>query len=247
MFFTVGWHYCKQGFGVLTVPVRASRRALLPRERSGAVAHAYAAWSYAWASPHDTGTEVEEKGVVYTTIAHGLRIEQVTRVVFLATAAWACVVLARKWKREGRLPIATPLVGFVASLWAWSVYSSADALLVYAIPALHSVQYLYFVGLMRGAEAREREGPPWFERAAKTRLAMLAAAALGLGWLFFHGAPAVLDDLLVPRASRFTAMGPTPYFAAISTFVNVHHFLMDAVLWRRESPEARYLYFSRSR
>ncbi len=95
---------------------------------------------------------------------------------------------------------------------------------------------------MKGAEAREREGPPWFERAAKTRMAVLAATALGLGWLLFHGAPTALDsDLLVPRASRFTAMGATPYFAAIYTFVNVHHFLMDAVLWRRESPEARYL------
>ena len=51
--------------------------------------------------------------------------------------------------------------------------------LVYAIPAMHSVQYLYFVGLMKGAEAREREGPPWFERAAKTRMAWLAASALG--------------------------------------------------------------------
>ena len=242
MFFTVGWHYCKQGFGVLTVLSARRGVRFLPRERGALLAHAYAAWAYAWASPHDAGTEVEEKGVVYTTIAHGLRLEQATHVVFLATAAWALVVLALKWKREGRLPIATPLVGFVVSLWVWSVYSSADALLVYAIPALHSLQYLYFVGLMKGAEAREREGPPWFERAAKTRMAWLAASALGLGWLLFHGAPTALDDLLVPRASRFTAMGPTPWFAAIYTFVNVHHFLMDAVLWRRESPEARYLF-----
>jgi hypothetical protein len=75
-----------------------------------------------------------------------------------------------------------------------------------------------------------------------SRLALLVTSALGLGWLLFHGAPTALDDLLVPRASRFTAMGPTPYFAAIYTFVNVHHFLMDAVLWRRESPETRYLF-----
>jgi hypothetical protein len=72
---------------------------------------------------------------------------------------------------------------------------------------------------------------------------MLALSALALGWLFFHGAPSLLDDLLVSRRSRFAAvaLGPTPYFAAIYTFVNVHHFFMDYVIWRRDNPETRYL------
>ncbi len=95
MFFTVGWHYCKQGFGVLTVLSARRGVRFLPRERWGLLAHTYAAWAYAWASPHDAGTEVEEKGVVYTTIAHGLRLEQATHVVFLATAAWALVQCSR--------------------------------------------------------------------------------------------------------------------------------------------------------
>src|SRR6185437_8747194 len=120
-----------------------------------------------------------------------------------------------------------------------------DPLVVYVIPALHSVQYLYFVWLLRSGEAKEKEGPPWFETSARTRLGILAASALGLGWLFFHGAPSALDDLLVPRPHRFAPdppLGPTPYLAAIYSFVNVHHFVMDAVIWRRDNPETRYLF-----
>jgi hypothetical protein len=54
----------------------------------------------------------------------------------------------------------------------------------------------------------------------------------------------LLDDLLVSRRSRLVAvaLGPTPYFAAIYTFVNVHHFFMDYVIWRRENPATRYLF-----
>ena len=241
MFLAVGWHYVKQGFGVMTV--LAARRGVrfLPRERFVLLAHCYAGWAYAWASPYDPGREVEEKGVVYTTIAHPVGLERLTHVVFLATAVALAVVLLAKWRREGRLPIVTPLVALLCSVWIWSVYSSADPLVIYAIPALHSAQYLYFVWLLKGGEAREREGPPWFERSARTRLGLLAVSALGLGWVLFHGAPSALDDFLVPRRARLTDLGPTPYFAALYTVVNLHHYFMDYVLWRRDTPKTRYL------
>jgi hypothetical protein len=241
MFLLVGWHYVKQGFGVMTVLAARRGVRLLPRERLVILAHGYAGWAYAWASPYDPGKEVEEKGVVYTSLAQPVGLERLTHVVFLATAVVLAVVLLDKWRRERRLPIATPLVAFVCSVWVWSVYSSADPLVVYAIPALHSLQYLYFVWLLKGSEAREREGPPWFERAAGARLGMLAVGALGLGWVLFHGAPSVLDDLLVPRRSRLTDMGATPYFAALFALVNIHHYVMDAVIWRRDNPATRYL------
>jgi hypothetical protein len=241
MFLLVGWHYVKQGFGVLTVLAARRGVRLLPRERLALLAHGYAGWAYAWASPYDPGKEVEEKGVVYTTIAHPRWLEGLTHAVFLASAAVLLVVLAQKWRREGRLPILTPLVAFLCSVWIWSIYSSIDPLVVYAIPALHSLQYLYFVWLLKGNEARERQGPPWFERSAPVRIGVLALSALALGWLLFHGAPSALDELLVPRRSRFTDMGATPYFAALFAVVNIHHYFMDFVIWRRDNPRTRYL------
>lgn len=241
MFFLVGWHYVKQGFGVLTV--LAARRGVrfTPRERLAILAHCFSGWAYAWASPADPGIEVEEKGVVYTTLAHSHGLELVTHVVFLATIVPLVLVLVQKWRREGRLPILTPLVALLCSVWAWTIYSSIDPLVRYAIPALHSVQYLYFVRLLRGNEAREREGPPWFERSATVRLGTLAVSALGLGWLLFHLVPAALDGALVSRRDAGTALGPTPYFAALYAFVNIHHYFMDHVIWRRDNPDTRYL------
>ncbi|UQA54658.1 hypothetical protein [Polyangium aurulentum] len=243
MFLLVGWHYVKQGFGVFTV--LAARRGVRfsPRERLAVLAHCFAGWAYAWASPADPGRELEEKGVVYTSIAHPPGLERITQIVFFATTLPLVLMLVRKWRREGRLPLVAPLTGLLCSIWAWSIYSGVDPLVRYMIPALHSVQYLYFVHLLKGNEAREREGPPWFERSARVRLGILAVSALGLGWLLFHGAPAALDGALVPRGTIPTSgtLGPTPYFAAIYAFVNIHHYLMDTVIWRRDNPETRYL------
>ena len=244
MFLLVGWHYVKQGFGVMIV-LAARRGVRFARgERLAILAHCFAGWAYAWASPSDQGREVEEKGVVYTTIAHGLWLERTTLIVLLATALLLLGVLVRKRRREGRLPLVTPLIALLSSIWSWSIYSSIDPLVMYVIPALHSVQYLYFVWLLRGNEAREREGPPWFDTPRRVRLGTLAIGAIGLGWLLFHGAPTALDDMLLSRRERFSgaALGPTPYFAAIYAFVNVHHFFMDNVIWRRDNPETRYLF-----
>lgn len=241
MFLLVGWHYVKQGFGLLVVLSARRGVRFLPRERRAILAHCYAGWAYAWASPFDPGKEVEEKGVVYTTLAHARWLEHLTHLVFLATAVALIWVLVQKRRREGRLPLFTPLIALLCSIWSWSIYSSIDPLVLYAIPALHSVQYLYIVWLMKRNEAREREGPPWFETSAPARLGILAASALGLGWVLFHGAPTALDDLLVPRRGALTELGPTPYFAALFAVVNIHHYFMDTVIWRQENPLTRYL------
>jgi hypothetical protein len=69
--------------------------------------------------------------------------------------------------------------------------------------------------------------------------------ALGLGLLQFHAVPALLDGALVPRHPKTLAdlaWGPTPYFAALFAFVNIHHYFMDHVIWRRDNPETRFLH-----
>jgi hypothetical protein len=153
-------------------------------------------------------------------------------------------VLAAKWARERRMLPVGPLGVMLVTVWTWSIYSSIDPLMRYVIPALHSIQYLYFVALMRRNEARASEGPPTFGPPATVRLGALALTALGLGWVLFHGAPALLDAVLVSRPRHGAApdaLGETPFFAAIFVIVNVHHYFMDSVIWRRENPETRWL------
>jgi hypothetical protein len=245
MFFLVGWHYVKQGFGVLTVlsARRGVRFSLL--ERNAVLAHCFAGWAYAWASPADPGKDVSEKGVVYTSLAHPPGLELITQVAFASSALLLVGVLVRKWRSEGRLPPLAPLSGLLITVWLWTVYSSVDPLMVYVIPALHSVQYLYFVWLLKRNEAREGEGPPSFGRPVPLRLGLLAASAVGLGWVLFHGAPAFLDGALVAKdaidAEATAGLGATPYFAAIFAFVNIHHYFMDHVIWRRDNPDTRHL------
>ena len=66
-----------------------------------------------------------------------------------------------------------------------------------------------------------------------------------LGWVLFHGAPELLDGAFAGRGGKVSALqralGPTPFLAAFFAFINVHHYFMDHVIWRRENPATRAL------
>lgn len=243
MFALVGWHYVRQGFGV--VAALSQRRGLRvdAHTRRALSAHAYAGWALAWANPAAPALELEEKGVVFRALARPAWLEQAAGAAFALTGVAVVVALAARRRRgEPALPLG-PLVAFVVSVWSWTIASSWDPVMVYLIPALHSVQYLYFVALREGNRAREAEGPPTFGRPVALKLGALALSSTALGWLLFRGGPALLDAWLVPRGRGVDhgALGPTPYLAATFAFVNLHHYLMDHTLWRRDDPEARYL------
>lgn len=239
MFLLVGWHYVKQGFGVLTVLSARDGVTFDQRERRVVLAHCYAGWAYAWATPARGAQLVEEKGVVYAALPHPAALGAVTGAVFAASALGLAWVLLRKWRRDGRLPPAAPLCGFLVSIWIWTLYTHVDPLLMYVIPALHSLQYLYFVALLRRNEAKEAEGPPHFGRPVAVRLGLLAVGSIALGWVAFHGLPGLLDE--ARRGASAEVLGVTPWAAALFAFVNLHHYFMDHVIWRRDNPETRYL------
>ncbi len=245
MFALVGWHYVKQGFGVLLVLSARRGVSWTTRERRVILAHCLAAWAYAWASPFDPGTRSVVNDVLYTTLPHPRGLAVCSRFAFFATALGAALVLIQKWRRERRpLPL-VPLGAFAISVWLWTVYTRLDPLFMYWIPALHSLQYLYFVGLLRRNAALEAAGPPRFKGNGGQALALLAVSAVALGWLSLRGVPGWLDAArALPRSTelgRVPAIGLTPYLAAFTAVVNIHHYFMDSVIWRRDHPETRHL------
>jgi hypothetical protein len=244
MFLLVGWHYVKQAFGVLTVLSARRGVPISARERKVILLHCFAGWAYAWASPAVAAGEFEEKGVVYRALAHPRWLELTTGAALLLSTIALIRALVAKWRREKKMLPVAPLGAFLITVWSWTIYSSIDPLVQYMIPALHSIQYLYFVWLMKRNEARAAEGPPSFGRPVAVRLGVLLLSALSLGWLLFRGGPALLDGTLVSRhlpGGATDALGRTPFFAAIFVVVNIHHYFMDSVIWRRDNPDTRYL------
>lgn len=260
MFFLVGWHYVKQGFGVLTVLSARYGVRFTARERLVAQAHCFSAWAYAWASPRETGGQYQESGVVYTALAHPPGLEQVALVAFVLSSLALVWVVVERIKRKEPLPPPAATTGFFMALWLWTVYSSFDPLIAYVIPGLHSLQYWYFVYLLKKNEARHDDalgkpanslserlsvmvGPIW------GRMGLFFVTAVALAWLGFSGVPEFLDANVVASTAKLgenpdissVTIGATPFVAAFATFINIHHYFMDHVIWRRENPDTKFL------
>lgn len=241
MYFLVGWHYVKQGFGVLSVLSGREGTRWSPRERTVVLVHAFSAWAFSWVNPSvDAGT-YEERGVVYWAPAKPAFLELGLGVVLAISSATLVAMLVGKWQRERTLPYG-PLGAFLVTVWLLTIFTWIDPLVRYAIPALHAIQYFYFVGLMKRNEARAEEGPPTFGPPVGTRLLVLAISSLALGWLLFRGAPGALDAWLVPGWHTTSEdLGDTPFLAAFLIVVNIHHYFMDHVIWRRENADTKWL------
>lgn len=244
MYLLVGWHYAKQGFGVLTVLSARAGVFLSARERAAFLANAYAGWAFAWANPASPAGDFEEKGVVYWSLAHPRWFEILAGGAFVISCAAVVAVLVARARRGDRSIPRAPLAGFLVTVWAWTIFSSADPLVRYVIPALHSLQYFYFVWLMKRNEALSEEGPPRFGRPVRVRLALLFMSAIGLSVLLFHALPGFFDAAIAARwqvRGKEIPLGETPFLAAFFVFLNVHHYFMDFVVWRRENPHTRFL------
>src|SRR5690606_16341592 len=121
MYLLVGWHYAKQGFGVLTVLSARRGVRISGRERAAFLANAYAGWAFAWANPAVPAGEYEEKGVVYWALAHPRWLEIAAGSAFaVSCVALALVLFARARRGEPGIPRA-PLAGFLVTIWAWTI------------------------------------------------------------------------------------------------------------------------------
>lgn len=244
MYLLVGWHYAKQGFGVMTVLSARRGQTISPRERFVILFHCYAGWAFAWANPAMPSGEFEERGVVYWAFAHPRWLEIMTGGVLAASMVALAWVLVARWRRDRSTLPKGPLACLLVTVWLWTIFSSLDPVVRYLVPALHSIQYLYFVWLMRRNEAKANEGPPNFGRPVAVRVGFLAVTAIALAWMLFHGIPGYLDGILVAKTPRGTEPGPLgemPFFAAFYVIVNIHHYFMDTVIWRRENTDTRFL------
>jgi hypothetical protein len=120
---------------------------------------------------------------------------------------------------------------------------------LYVIPAFHSLQYLLFVWRFQINKAQASAArPPRLRRLRlSTQLQGVAAFAgfmlLGetLGWFGFLGLPHTLD---LAVAYDRGVWGAGLFLFMIFMFINIHHYFIDNVIWRKENDEVRQYLFA---
>ena len=244
MFFTVAWHYAKQGYGILMLDAARSGAPFDARERRHLLWSTHLAWPTVWLMANDTLAGRDYWGLTY----YLFDTPDALLAAMLALVGVSCALVGRDLLRRWRVGRALPVNGLVAwttSIYVWMMAMRLDPVVMLAVPFFHSLQYLCVVWRYQlGAETEKvqqrpaespAQGPAWLRTPAAGLLRFVLIGGL-LGAAGFWLAPLFFDAVVGYDRAVF---GTTLFLFMAWTFINIHHYFIDAVIWRRENPALR--------
>lgn len=250
MILFVGWHYVKQGYGLLMVDCSLKRQFFTAREKRLLLANSYAVWLASWAAVNAAFAREDVWGIAYYTFDLPTWAVAVPAAAAAASTAATAVMLAARWRREGYLPV-NGVVAYLVSLYPWLVFASSNPLWFLVAPALHSLQYLavvwrfqynYEVARLARADHDPRSALRRLAgKSAFRHLMLFSVAGTVLGLLGFWLLPMIAGTLIPYDRGLY---GASLFLFVAWVFLNIHHYFIDNVIWRRENPEAKAYLFS---
>ena len=241
----VGWHYVKQGYGLLMVDCALKKRFFDDPAKKILLINSYAVWIAAWCYFNRAASQSSLWGIEY--IAFALPVWSVALAVGLAigTTATAFYAIWRTHAAKGVLPW-NGLIAYGVSLYLWLAFVKINPLWLLLTPALHSLQYLAVVWRFETnfAVARYSASDNDPTSSGKPKIAkhllVFVLIGTGVGFIGFWGAPLVMTTI---AQSPTEALGIGIYLFCAWIFINVHHYFMDNVMWRRDNPDTKKYLF----
>jgi hypothetical protein len=242
MYITVGWHYAKQAFGILLMLSVLKQQYYSAWQRRFLLANSYVVWlfnayivlcgghknhiDYTWGFGYASPFYFEPPAA----FEHAL----VGMVLISALASLLVIVWGRK------SPSLSGLVAYF-SMYYLLFLSDLHPAWILLFPLFHSLQYLMFVyAYKRGEQSIALANAP-DEQAKKTQQRKLARFIM-YTFLLVLPAFALPEWLRAHTADNALLV----YFAAsIGIFINIHHYFIDNVIWRKEHSEISHYLFHR--
>ena len=241
----VGWHYVKQGYGLLMVDCALKRQFFSAADKRLLLVNCYAVWAGAWLWFNASAEKTDLLGLAYYAFDFPAWMVSGGLAVALTTTLAAALTLLRAWRSAGQLPF-NGTAAYIASLYPWLLLIKLSPFWLLLVPAFHSLQYLGVVWRFEinrekaQTRAQGQVAKPLLGASLSAHVAKFVLAAVLLGWLGFLILPGYLDNAVNYDKA---AIGGSFFAFSALIFINVHHYFIDNVIWRRENPESqKYLF-----
>jgi len=230
----VGWHYVKQGFGMVMLDASLKKIYWTSKTRMALLCNAYACWLTAWLLINSYGVGSGMWGIFSLPVAIPGAVVLLACAVVSVTTAWMGLQVVRdiSSRRSGgarwsELPI-NGVLAYLVTLYLWTLLSWVNSAFLLVIPFFHSLQYLTVV--YRYASNRKKltveSGPRYF-----SRFFLFGCLLGGLGFWIIPGGIDYISTGILPLKSQGIFVG----VASVWIFINIHHYVIDNVLWRKEN------------
>lgn len=252
MAFFVGWHYVKQGYGMIILDTVLKRTFLTALEKKVLLVNAYVCWlsSYAFintAPQFSTtmfGLNYQRLMLPYPDIA-----QYIATIAVLITTLPTLVILSEKiFSLKSKAPYCG-IIAYLTSIYIWLFVAQMNPLFLLVIPAFHSLQYLAVVSrfvLNREKESQtdnQENGSSFlFFKTSPSQNALIRFyfTSVVIGFLGFWG----LSYTFLPNYQAPTGLeGVDVFVIATTIFINIHHYFLDNVMWRKENNSVKKYLF----
>jgi hypothetical protein len=236
MFFSVGWHYVKQGYGMAMVDAVLKRAFYNDSEKKALLHNAFSTWIFSWCLINHLIDKPDPK---YFEIAY-FAVPIPTFVLIITAAVCAFTFLRlfnllRQRVKENRQIAWNGLIAYAVSLYAWLLIR--DPIVLLWIPMFHSLQYLAVV--WRFEINRSRSVSSGIKPAL--RFGIFCVTGMALGYICFWLLPEWLNANVSYSKELF---GTSLFLYLFWIFINIHHYFLDTVMWRKGNPDVQTHLFS---
>ena len=249
MFFLVGWHYVKQGYGMLSVDAVLKRKFYTDIEKKILTWNGYAVWIFTWIKGNQIVAEKDYFGLAYYTFAMPEWLSTIALAALVVFGLMTTILFVRRLMPQGKGIAVNGAVAYFVSLYIWLAVLHINPLLGIFVPALHSLQYLTVVGkFSHNVESENVKNgkttalSQFIKNPVTARVVRLYLIAMMLGALGFLLVPLFFIGTTNYHPGEFGSILP---MVVAWLFINIHHYFLDNVMWRKGNPEvSKHLFAS---
>lgn len=227
IFTLTGWHYIKQAYGVAMLAARTKGISLERREAMTLRYAFYPVWAVTLGRVWISGAQSSYRNVNVTVDFLPAAFGPMLRTLAIASLVLAGAIMVAAARRVGSRPPLAMWTPYLAG-GLWLMYSPGVIGSSVMLGGLHGLQYLACVHRTEIEWAREKGETS----VAALWLSLIGGAAAG-GLLAATWLPSILD--------RSISTPALPGLAGSLIFIalNLHHYAMDAAIWRRDGPHLK--------
>ncbi len=241
MLFLVGWHYVKQGYGILMILSVRQKIFYTNLQKKILLWNAYLCWICFWSFSNRGIYENFSYGIPYESFAVPPLFFKASVAACIISSLVSAVILLRKGIVEKQICI-NGITAYICASYVWLKLVYLHPVMIYFFPALHSLQYLLFVWKMqyeKDKATNQAGSTEQFQKDAARNMRNFFGMAIMLGGLFFYLIPVSLDSFVSYDSEL---MGVEMFMYVFIVFINVHHYFIDFAIWRRDNPDMKYLF-----
>ena len=229
MFVIVGWHYTKQTYGVIMVTSTMNKFFYTKWEAWILKFNMYSLWMTSFLF-FNIGIHEQPDywGIKYLSLGFPKEALYTAYALTAISLVAGIIVLGKRILETKQWPPFISIIGF-ASIYAWFLPVVFNVIYFLAIPFFHSIQYFTFVYALKNNEVTAKTHNPKNGKKAIIQYMLISIVA---GVLLFEGIPRVLGAIVPYNHELF---GDGLMLFIFSVFINIHHYFIDNVIWRKDN------------